>query len=206
MVRIPCACHVKRNPSNDACLPTFWQRPQNIAPATIFTTCPIPCTCHVNSRFWPSQLKISLRLPCKMKFMSENIHEHTVKRCLRNCALRGANFARACAIEINIESQNGITAQTKPAVQSEHLNEHPALTLTVRTPQCNTLFGGKNIKKLNHGWPESEKSKRCRRKVCRCKIVDVEVLTKIREDVRRSTAALRKTFRGMNVELELLEL
>ena len=53
MVRIPCACHVKRNPSNDTRLPTFWQRPRNTAPATIFTMCPIPCTCHVNSRFWP---------------------------------------------------------------------------------------------------------------------------------------------------------
>ena len=51
MVRIPCACHVKHNPSNDTRLPTFWQRPRNTAPATIFTTSPIPCTCHVNSRF-----------------------------------------------------------------------------------------------------------------------------------------------------------
>ena len=41
------------------------------------------------------------------------------------------------------ESQNGIPALTKPAEQSEHLNEHPAFTLTVRTPQCDTLFGGK---------------------------------------------------------------
>ena len=57
MVRIPCACHVKRNPSNDTRLPTFWQRPQNTAPATIFTKCPIPCTCHVNSRFDPPYKK-----------------------------------------------------------------------------------------------------------------------------------------------------
>ena len=42
---------IKRNPSNDTHLPTFWQRPRNIVPATIFTMCPIPCTCHVNSRF-----------------------------------------------------------------------------------------------------------------------------------------------------------
>ena len=34
------------------------------------------------------------------------------------------------------------------------------------------------VVKLDDGWPESEKSKRCRRKVCRCKIADVEVLTK----------------------------
>ena len=31
MVRIPCACHIKRNPLNDARLPTFWQRPRNTA-------------------------------------------------------------------------------------------------------------------------------------------------------------------------------
>ena len=42
MVRIPCACHVKRNPSNDTRLPTFWQRPRNAVPATIFTMCSIP--------------------------------------------------------------------------------------------------------------------------------------------------------------------
>ena len=85
MVRIPCACQVKRNPSNDARLPPFWQRPRNTAPATIFTTCPIPCTCRANSRFWPPHVTDSLHLPCKMKFMSENVHEHPVKRCLRNC-------------------------------------------------------------------------------------------------------------------------
>ena len=43
--------HVECNPSNDKRLPPFWQRPRNTAPATIFTTCPILCTCHVNSRF-----------------------------------------------------------------------------------------------------------------------------------------------------------
>ena len=114
MVRIPGACHVKRNPSNDTRLPTFWQRPRNIAPATIFTTCPIPGTCHVNSRFWPPHVTDSLRLPCKMKVMSENVHEHPVKRRLPNCDFRDGNFVRACAVEINIESQNGIPAQTKP--------------------------------------------------------------------------------------------
>ena len=43
--------HVKCNPSNDTRLPMFWQRPRNTAPAMIFTMCPIPCPCHVNSRF-----------------------------------------------------------------------------------------------------------------------------------------------------------
>ena len=117
MVRIPCACHVKHNPSNDTRLPTFWQRPRNTAPATIFTMCPIPCTCHVNSRFWPPHVTDSLHLPCKMTFMSENVREHPVKRCLWNCDFRDGHFVRACAVEINIESQNGIPTQTKPRAQ-----------------------------------------------------------------------------------------
>ena len=71
MVRIPCACHVKRNPSNDTRLPTFWQRPQNTAPATIFTTCPIPCTCHVNSRFHPPKPSDLLHLSRKTTFCSK---------------------------------------------------------------------------------------------------------------------------------------
>ena len=33
--------------------------------------------------------------------------------------------------------------ETKPAPPSERLNERPAFTLTVRTPQCDTLFGEK---------------------------------------------------------------
>ena len=49
MVRILCARHVKRNPWNDARLPTFWQRPRNTAPATILITCPTPCAGHVDS-------------------------------------------------------------------------------------------------------------------------------------------------------------
>ena len=68
MVRIPCACHVKRNPSNDTRLPTFWQRPQTTAPATIFTKCPIPCTCHVKSRFDPPKPSDFLHLSCKTTF------------------------------------------------------------------------------------------------------------------------------------------
>ena len=39
---------------------------------------------------------------------------------------------RAFADETKIEPQNVIRAQTKPEAQSEHLNEHPALTPTVR--------------------------------------------------------------------------
>ena len=68
MVRIPCARHVKRNPSNDTRLPTFWQRPQNTAPATIFTKCRIPCTCHVNSRFDPPKPSDLLHLSRKTTF------------------------------------------------------------------------------------------------------------------------------------------
>ena len=109
----------------------------------------IPCTCHVNSRFWPPHVTDSLHLPCKMKFMPENVHEHPVKRRLRKCDFWDANFECACAVEINIESQNGIPAQTKPPAQSEHLNEHPAFTLTVRTPQCSTLFGEKHPEALH---------------------------------------------------------
>ena len=65
MVRIPCARHVKCNPSNDTRLPTVWQCARNAAPATIFTTCRIPFACHVNSRFWPSHVTDSLHLPWK---------------------------------------------------------------------------------------------------------------------------------------------
>ena len=64
-VRIPCACHAKLNPSHDTRLPTLWQRPRNAAPPKMFTTCPIPRTCHLSSRFGPPQLKISLHLPRK---------------------------------------------------------------------------------------------------------------------------------------------
>ena len=54
MVRIPCACHGKCIPLNDTHLPTFWHRPHNTAPATNFTTCPVPCTC----------------MPCKLTFLT----------------------------------------------------------------------------------------------------------------------------------------
>ena len=74
MVRIPCACHVKCSPANDTRLPTFLQRPQNIAPATKFAKSPIPCTCHVKWPFRGSNVSNSLRLPRKMHFMSENEH------------------------------------------------------------------------------------------------------------------------------------
>ena len=72
--------------------------------------------------------------PCKMNFMSENMHEHPVKRRLRNCDFRGPQFVRACAVEINIESQNGIPAQTKPPAHRAYPDRTPAFTLTVRTP------------------------------------------------------------------------
>ena len=52
----------------------------------------------------------------KMKFMSQNV-EHQVKQRLRNCDFRDAHFARACAVEINIQSQNSNPAQTKPPAQ-----------------------------------------------------------------------------------------
>ena len=49
-------------------LPTFWQHPQNTAPATIFTKCPIPCICHVNSRFDPPKPSDLLHLSRKTTF------------------------------------------------------------------------------------------------------------------------------------------
>ena len=71
--------------------------------------------------------------------MSENVHEHPIKRCLRNCDFRDASFERACAIEINMASQNGISAQTKPTTQSEHPDQRLAFTLSV----WNTVWGKK---------------------------------------------------------------
>ena len=92
-----------------------WRTPANVlAMSTKY------CACHVNSRFWPLKVTDSLHLPCKVKFMSENVHEHPVKRCLRNCDFRGPHFVRACAVEINRESQNGVPAQMKPPGPSGH--------------------------------------------------------------------------------------
>ena len=69
---------------------------------------------------------------------------HPVKRPLRNCKFPDGYFVRACADGSNMDSPNGIAAQTKPADQSEHLNEHPAFTLTVRTLSAKHCLG-KNI-------------------------------------------------------------
>ena len=50
----------------------------------------------------------------------------------------------------NLKTENGILAQTKPAGQSEHLNEHPALTPTVRTPQCGLISRPSNKSERSH--------------------------------------------------------
>ena len=107
MVQIPCARHVKRNPSNDTRLPTIWQRPRwNTAPATIFITCPIPCTCHVNSRFWPPHVMDSLHLHVQNEVHFRKCTRAPGKTMPSNCDFRDGSFEQACAVEINIESQN----------------------------------------------------------------------------------------------------
>ena len=55
------------------------------------------------------------------------------------------NCVRACAVEINIESQNAIPALTKPADQSAYPNRTRP-SPTVRTPECDTLFGESEVK------------------------------------------------------------
>ena len=54
-VQLPYACHIKRNPSNDARL----QHPQNTALATVFTACTHPFACLVKSRLGPANATIS---------------------------------------------------------------------------------------------------------------------------------------------------
>ena len=85
MVRIPCGLSRKTQPFE-------WHAPANVLATStqqrqIWNICPVRCTWDVNSRFWP-HVTDSLHLPCKMKFMSADEHEHRVKRCLRNCDFR----------------------------------------------------------------------------------------------------------------------
>ena len=135
MVRIPCACHVNGNPSSDM-------------PANVLAMSTKHCACHDFHN-----VPDSLHLPRNLTFRTSTAedflapamqHEVHVRKRARTpgktmpsklyCDFRDANFVRARAVEINIESQNGILAQTKPPAQSEHFNEHPAFTPTVRTP------------------------------------------------------------------------
>ena len=146
MVRIPCACHVKRNPANDTRLPTFLQRAPNI------------CACHEickvsDSLHLPRELTFS-RVKCNeflAPAMQNALHfrkrtSNPVKRPLQNRGFRAATFARACAVETKMKSEKGILAQTKRSAQSEHPNLTRVFTPTVGTPRYgHTVWGMKTM-------------------------------------------------------------
>ena len=83
-----------------------------------------------------------------MTFMFKNERKHPIKGCLRNCENLDADFVRACAVEINIESQNGISAQTKPPAQSTSMSTPPSL-LPQEPLQCSYCWGNNKI--AGHG-------------------------------------------------------
>ena len=106
-------------------------------PANILATSMKYCACHDFHN-----ISDSLHLPHKLTFptstcdeflapaiISENVYERPVKRHLRNCENRNGNFVRAYAVEINIESQNGIPMQTKPPGQRTYPNRTRPLLL-----------------------------------------------------------------------------
>ena len=62
------------------------------------------------------------------------------------------DFVRACAVETHVKISHGPLDteiyKKNAAAQSEHPDQAPAFTPTVRTPQCgrvDTLFGEKHI-------------------------------------------------------------
>ena len=127
MVRISCACHVKRSPANDARLPTFLQRPQNTAPATKFAKSPIPCTCHVKWPFRGSNVSNSLRLPREIHFRSENEHGACARALSRKRENRDPHCMRACAVEMDTRNSKSNFCASRPTQNAGATRANPNL-------------------------------------------------------------------------------
>ena len=96
--------------------------------------------------------------------ISQNLFHAEIYRKNAQAQACSAHFARACAIETHMEmSQEQSYAEIyreNSAPQSEHLNQAPALTPTVRTPQCgHTVWGKMQKERLNHMYPHRRLSR-----------------------------------------------
>ena len=146
--------------THDLRLPRKTQSFEWHTPANVLATSTKYCACHDFHN-----VPDSLHLPRKLTFLTSTAEDflapamqnevHVRKRTrtpaktmpskFRNCDFRAANFVRACAVGINIESQNGILAQTKPPAQSAYPDRIRPVYSYRKNPSVWHTVWGKNI-------------------------------------------------------------
>ena len=133
-----CPCHVHE-----------WHLPANVlATSTKHGACHDLTACHVNSRFRPPHVKISMRLPCIMHFISENVHGHPGKR---RRSFQIMNFGRLLCASLRSRNQHGISKRHSCADETRGserpLRWAPGLDPYRKNPSVwNTVWGTKYFK------------------------------------------------------------